>query len=358
MNDRQRQLWGSVEALLDRAPSTADLRAHRLHLLAVARDRQRGAAVPISLALSEVVALQQVMATRAALEDLPNHFDGRILVLKGLSIGVHYPEEHLRPAGDVDLLTDRPGSLQAALVAAGWTPVGPFDEAYYDGLHHLRPLAAPGGTGPLVEVHRRPNWVRWRRSPPVEELLEAGVSGALGIDGILSLDPAHGAVVAAAHAWGEMPLRTVGDLIDITALRLATSSDEVAAVARRWGLERLWRTTRRAADGLLGFGPGPVTLRSWARNLEEVRDHMVFEAHIRRYCGPFWARPLGPALLSAAEEALNDVRRTPDETWSNKARRWREALKHPTRPMSEHKALLGPEGIQPRHRRIPGPPDA
>jgi hypothetical protein len=357
MEAAHRQLWDAVDRLIDRAPSLADLVAHRLHLLAVRRFRDTGRELPDALAMQELVALHRAAAIRTALADVRAAYDGRVLVLKGLSIGVHYPAEHLRPTVDLDVLVDHPRRAYAALVDAGFKPVGPHHEHYYDGLHHLKPLMSPKAAGPLIELHRRPNWVRWVAPPASDELLEMGVE-SLGIDGVLVLPPEAGALTTAVHGWGELPLRRIGDLIDVTLLRRQADDRGLAAIARSWGLERMWQTTSDAARFLLEGGPRPVPLRTWARDLELVRDTMVYEQHVRRYCGPFWAQPAGAAVATTVREVLNDVRRTPEETWANKLRRGREALLHPTRPSSEHKALLGPDGIRPRHQRVPDELDA
>src|SRR3712207_7103570 len=53
---------------------------------------------------------------------------------------------------------------------------------------------------------------------------------------------------------------------------LFRSRGTAADVARRWGVERMWHATVRAADALLADGPVPQTLRTWARSTCAARE--------------------------------------------------------------------------------------
>jgi hypothetical protein len=61
-------LWDAVDRLVDRAPTLADLRVHRLHLLALRRWRSTGAPVPPSLQDEERAMAVSTLATPSVLE--------------------------------------------------------------------------------------------------------------------------------------------------------------------------------------------------------------------------------------------------------------------------------------------------
>ena len=104
--------------------------------------------------------------------------DGRIVLMKGLEVGAHYPDSALRPFRDLDLLVDDADLAQQELIEAGFEPTG--DERLYVGIHHLRPLRWPGL--PLViEIHDRPKWLDWQAPPPTAELLNAAVPSRAGL---------------------------------------------------------------------------------------------------------------------------------------------------------------------------------
>jgi hypothetical protein len=307
--------------------------------------------------------MQRYRGARAVLQRARDACDEDLLVLKGLSIASRYPVEHLRPMGDLDLLSSQPERTQTALLSAGFQPVGPFPDDYYDGLHHLRPLQWPGVVGPVVEVHRRANWVSWRTPPKASDLMGHGVPASFGVGDVLELSPEANAIVLTAHSWGELPLRRIGDLFDLRVVLRSADIKAAQALARAWGLDRVLRTSLAASQAVFE-GASPTTpLRSWARNLTDTSETKVYEAHIRRWCAPFWATTPRQAVRLTSRELLNDLLPTPDESWSNKVTRIWEAVRHPKRSQADHQAVLGPTGIRPRHQRIfehesaPDPPD-
>lgn len=345
-------VWGGVGRLVDRARSFEDLRAHRLHLLAAHHWRTTGMEVPAHLAMQELIAIQRMQLVRELVQAARDAYDGAMLVLKGSEVATHYQEPWLRPSTDVDLLVDDAERAQAALIGIGFEPVG-HDDSYYAGLHHLRPLRVPGSAGPLLEIHRRPNWVGWLYPPDTEALFDAGVQSATGVPGVLGLPPAPHAVVLTAHAWGERPLSRLLDLVDVAALLTQCHEDEVTAVADAWDLRRLWQTTNDATHAVvLGTGH-PSSLRIWARGLRSVRDNTVIEKHIGRWLSPFWSLPPHRALVASGVSVAHDLTPTPEETWTNKRKRIREGLRHPLRSVTEHQRRLGPEGVRARFKRRP-----
>lgn len=344
-------LWSGVARLVDRAPSLADLRVHRLHLFAARRWRHLGVEIPGALALEELIAIGRTAAAEEVLQLAREAYEGRLLVLKGPEVALRYPDPTLRTFTDLDLLADNPEAAQRALLAAGFRPIGRYAEHYYTGLHHLQPLELPGSAGPWVEIHRRPNWVDWAEPPRTEELFATAVPSRTGVPGLLALPDEYHALVLAAHSWTEMPLRRVLDLVDVLAVTHDADRARIRALASAWHLTRLWRTTIEVADALLLDRPMPLALRSWGRDLLVPRDRTIAEAHIRRLLSPFWAQPSAPAGVATLRALVHTATPAPDEAWANKLLRVRAALAHPMRRTTEHGRVLGPDGIQPRHKR-------
>ena len=188
-------LWRAVDALVDRAPSVADLQSHQLELFAVRRWRALGRDIPAELLERERRAAIGALSAPLLLDRVLGAYAGELVLLKGPEIAARYPEPALRSFGDVDLLAADAPEAQAALLSAGFEEVGD-PEAYRD-IHHLRPLRSPGL--PLVaEIHSRPKWPDGiQPPPPTRELLAAGVSTG---DGPKSLPPSHHALLLAGHS--------------------------------------------------------------------------------------------------------------------------------------------------------------
>lgn len=77
------------------------------------------------------------------------------LLLKGIALAASvYPEPHLRPMRDVDLLVDAAEvpALTAVLAELGFRPEVSHDR--YEGHHHARPMTHPR-SGVCIEVHHR-----------------------------------------------------------------------------------------------------------------------------------------------------------------------------------------------------------
>lgn len=347
---RTAALWEGVGELIDRAASPLDLRAHGLHLLASERWRTHGRDVPAELGMQELIGIQRTVDAQEVLRRARDAYDGTIVLLKGPEIATRYPTPALRPFSDIDLLVDDAERAQRALVDAGFAPIGPAGDSYYDGLHHLRPLRLDQRL-PFVEIHRRPNWIEWIDPPSTPELLETAVASSTGVDGLLALPPAHHALAIAAHSWGERPLRRMLDLLDVELLIAETDRAEVDRLAEAWGLDRLWSTTLAVADALFIGGERPWPLRLWARDLERARSRTVVEDHLRRWLSPFWALPAHRAVAATLIAVHRGLVPAPGESWSNKLARMREALTHPGRSTEAHRRALGPQGVQPWLKR-------
>jgi hypothetical protein len=343
-------LWPGVDALIDRAASLPDLEAHRLHLLAARHWRTLGRRIPERLVDAEIRSAVMFATAKAVLERARAACDGPLLVLKGPHTATFYPSPQLRPFVDVDLLAGDPERAHASLRGHGFVAVG-FEDGYYDGLHHLRPLADPSGRL-TVEIHRHPNWFAWSEPPARDELIADARADVLGVSGIGGLSPVHHALVLAAHSWVELPFRRVSDLVDVAAVAATADRDELGRTARRWGMERVWQTTIEAADALLCGGPVPAALRICASNFLAVRDRTVQETHLRRLLSGFWARPPLQATASVAAATVDMLLPAPSDTWSTKLARSRLAIRNRAQPSTEHLELLGAEGRRaPRLRR-------
>jgi len=324
--------------LIDRAPTDDDLRSHRLQVLAARRFRTVGRAVPPDFVAAERGAAISSMTTRFLLERIAAAYGESCIVLKGPEVAARYPLPERRGYGDLDLLVRDAEGAQRALLDAGFEPVG--DPSLFLGIHHLRPLVAPGL--PLaVEIHSAPKWIDHGHPPTTEELFRVAVPGCAGVPGVFGLPPEEHAVLLAAHAWAHEPLRTLGDLVDVAATVAAADRERAAAVAAAWGVRHLWRTTIAASDAVLADGRVPWALRTWARNLPRVRERTVLESHLARLLSDFHGLPLPTALARIPSRLGDELLPSPDERWSRKAARSARAVRNRSRPRSQHERQLG-----------------
>jgi Uncharacterised nucleotidyltransferase len=316
-------VWAGVDRLLARADRRA-LVFHRLEPLAARRLRELGSEVPAELVEAERLGAAFALAGTAHLTRARAAVEGPLLLVKGPELAARYPDPALRISRDVDLVVPDPGAAQQALLRAGYVESGEPD--LYARAPHLRPLAWPGLPVEL-EVHGRPNWPRWIEAPPAAALLEGAVPSATGVDGVLTPAPERHVLVVAAHAWTHGPLERARDLLDVALLMAEADAAETERLARAWGIEKLWRTTAALADALFLATPPPRPLRSWARNVAEVRERTVLEQHVARWRCWFDAFPARLALRATLDEIGEDL--TPDagETWEEKLHRSRRALR-------------------------------
>jgi hypothetical protein len=330
------RLWAAVDRVLAFGPTADDLVSHRIEPLAAHRYRARGLDVPPGLAEGELQAAIATLAAPVLLRRVREAVDGPLVVFKGAELAAHYPEDGLRAYWDVDLLVPDPAGAQGAMLAAGFELVG--EPARYVGIHHLQPLAL--AELPLhVELHSAPKWPHELPPPPVEELLEAAVPSALGLDGVSALAPEHHALALAAHSWAHEPLRRLGDVIDVAVANERCEAGELAATAERWRIGRLWRTTQEAVEATMGDSPLPRSARLWAAGLERGRERTVLESHASRWLSGFAVLPARRAARSLGGTLLREVL-PDDEPWREKARRSLQALRAPSRARSEHDRVV------------------
>lgn len=337
-------LWDAVETLIDRAPSEDDLRSHRLEVPAAKRLRTQGRFVPADFVDQERrAAIASLMAPRV-LERVRDAYDGPALVFKGPEVAARYPDPALRAYGDIDVLVPDAEGAQRALLAAGFRLVG-NPELYLD-IHHLRPVLADG-MPLIVEVHSRPKWVEPLSPPSIDVLLEAAVPSATGVAGMLAPAPACHALLLAVHSWAHEPLRRLRDMVDIAAVAAAAEPGELDALARAWGVQRIWRTSSAAIDALLGNRPTPWALRLWAQNLARARERTVLENHLQRWLSAFWALPLLTAARGVPQTFVDEFVPGADERWRDKAARTALAVRNASQRRSRHDPELDERA---RHR--------
>ena len=164
-------------------------------------------------------------------------------------------------------------------------------------------------------------WLDGLAAPSAEELLAAAGPQQGRPATILSLPPEQHVLLLAAHSWAHEPLRRLRDLVDVALVAAETDREATRELARRWGIDRLWRTTEAAADWLGGDGEMPRVQRLWARNLGTARERTVLESHVERLTSDFWARRPSESLRRLPANVLRALRPEEAEPWSAKLRR-------------------------------------
>jgi hypothetical protein len=335
-------LWSAVDELVDRAPRLSDLRGHGLHLLAVRRWQALGRPVPDELATEQRASAFLSLVGLHVLEQARDACTDPIVVMKGPELAARYPDPALRPFRDLDLLAADALRTQRELIAACFEPIGV--PGRYAGIHHLQPLRRPD-LPLIVEVHDRPKWVEGLPAPRTEELLEVAVPSACGAEGVLALSPQHHALAVAAHSWSHVPLGRLLHLVDIAALLPEIDAEATAALARRWGLDRVWRTTLAATEAVLPGTGVRGALPPWAGNLREARERTVLETHLERWFSAFSAFPRADACGRSARAVGRALGPRSGESGANKLRRTRRAARDAFSRQSDHHRALDRQGI-------------
>ena len=333
-------MWDRVDLLLERAPHEHALRLHRVELLDARRRRAAGLDLG-SLTGDETSALMRDLAAVPLLARVRDAWDGPLVLHKGPEVSLDYPGAGLRGFCDLDLLTDDADGAQAALLAAGFETTRESESR--DVAHHQCPLQWPGL--PLsVELHSRSNWADGVPGPSTDELVASAIPSRLGVDGVQTLAPAPHALVLAAHAWSHDQLGRLGNLIDIAVTLRRADEAEVAALARRWGCLRMWRTTRAAIGAVLEGTGRSAAVALWARHVRDVRERTVLEWHVKNALAPVWGLPHTriPAAVATEARATAGIREL--EPWRAKLRRTRLALRNAGASRSDHLLALEARG--------------
>jgi len=342
------ELWAALDRLVDRAPSLADLRAHRLHFYAAIRWRSLGRPVPPSVEEEQRVAEVFEIAVPFVLERVREALDGPVLLVKGPEAASFYPQPLVRVYRDLDLLVSDAKAAQRALLAAGFVEVG--DPDIFIDIHHERPLWLPGSPRLAIELHSRPKWPERFTAPALDELFATAVQSATGVPGLQAASAAHHALLLAAHSWSHVPLGRLLDLVDVAMVSDGVKRAEMAKIARSWGVERIWRTTIGACDALFFGGEATWALRGWAWNLADARERSVFGSHVQAWLSPFSALPPAAAVRASGRALLGELEPGEGETWDDKLRRTRLAIRNAFVRRSEHAEQLGPAAHRRRRR--------
>jgi len=324
-------LWTRVDHLIDTLPQTdiVGLRAHGIQLLAGRHWRAQGRQIPPEFLADERVMVASTLTVPVLLERIRDILEGPIVLLKGPEVAARYPDPALRPFWDLDLLVQDAPAAQAALLAAGFEVVGSHD------FSHQEVAIRWPGLHPAIEIHNMPNWPYWLKPPSTEALFAVAVPSVMNIEGVLTLPPREHALLLAAHSWHHGPLRSLQDLIDVAIMADEADPADLDALARRWGMHRVWTLTTRTIDIILRSDrpsaenwSGPY----WAQHLAVARDRTVFQHHALRVLGAM-AAPNPRAMLrgftAAADEVLTPLN---GESWLTKLARMRRALSDASRP--------------------------
>ena len=324
-------LWASVDGLLARATLPGIL-AHKLGPLAAHRLRKTGEPLPEALILSERAASVAMMTVRPLLDRVRSSCDGPLVLIKGAELALLYPGQSRR-FGDLDLLVPDAESTQRSLLASGFVEsTAGFDAPAED--HHLTPLQWP--SIPLkIEVHFTQHWPLHAPRPAMEEIIDASVPTALGIDGLSTPAPHHHALILAAHGWRHEPLWTLRDLVDIAAVSAYADAEQLRRTSQAWRVDRIWRTTEDAIEALFYGGRRTVPLRTWARHLELVRDRNGFEKQLTRLLEGYWGMPLQRAPVQMLRGFRDVVGPIEGESWSDKLVRVPRALRNLRAPVGQ-----------------------
>ena len=322
----------------DAAPLPSEIEAHGLQLVAARRLRELGRPVPEEFVAQERDATVIAITAPMVLQRVREALDCPVVLFKGMEVAARYRDPALRTYHDLDILVPDAEAAQRALLAAGFEESG-NPEVYID-IHHLRPLKWPQ-LPVIVEVHHAPKWPLYATAPPAHELIRSAVQGTTGVPGVLALPPAPHALVLAAHSWSNVPLGRLRDLLDVHLVAAESPPGELMALARRWGMDRVWATTRRALASLLDpRRPPSIPLRTWARGLRTTRSRTVLEYHVERWTSGFWAVPPRRAIAVAGSTARRELRPLEGETWGTKLSRSGRALRDAGRRKREHDDAL------------------
>jgi Uncharacterised nucleotidyltransferase len=333
------RLWDAVDRLIDQA-SVDGVLVNKVGPLAAERRRRLGEPVPPALRYEERAALLNRPLAIQLMQRVRSNSDGPLLIFKGPVIASLYPSR-LRRFSDVDLLSWDADGVARSLRNAGFEIAASEQEApTLPGHHHLPALAWP--TIPLgVELHSRFNLPDYARHPAVPEIFDAAATWDEDVEGVVVPHPAHHALILAAHSWQHEPLQTLRDLIDVAAVAALADERQLDQIAATWHLQRIWRTTKAAIDGLFYGGRRSLPLRVWARHLEEVRARTVLDDHLQRWLSSFWELSPPRAIRPAARAIGDDIRPLPGEKRREKLTRVVTAARDLSEPVTRRRNGAG-----------------
>lgn len=328
-------LWTALDRIIASAPDANSLRLHGLGPIAAWRYRQRGEPVPPEIESLARGAVYASVTAAPLLRKVIDQLQQPVLVLKGPEIASRYPVHTLRTYGDLDLLVSDLPTAERSLLDVGFAEMNP--DRKIEGHHHDSPLAL-GNLALMVELHRDPGWLRWLTPPSDSELFQSAVPSATGVDGAVALPDEQLALFLASHAWRHGPYMSLIHLIDIELLRQRTDPTEMTALARRWGIDRVWQHMCAMIDWqIYQQGAPPNALhRVWARHFADTRERTLLESYVG-----FWGRGLAaPTIPEQIDTVAHDLRFTLEaHSWQSrryKMRRIALGVRNLGRPASHH----------------------
>jgi hypothetical protein len=312
-------LWTALDRIIAAAPDAAALRTHGLGPIAAWRMRERGESVPPEIERLALGAAYASVTAAPLLQKVVDILQEPVLVLKGPEVARHYPERTLRTYGDLDILVADLPSAERRLIDAGFTELMPGKKV--EGHHHDSPLGF-GVMALMVELHRDPGWLRWLTPPSDSELFFSALPSSTGVAGAYTLPPEQLALFLASHAWRHGPYTSLIHLIDIELLRQQTDPLEMTALARLWGIEKVWFSLCAMIDWYLyqeGAPPNSVH-RWWARHLADTRERTLLEFYLAN-----WGKGLAaPTLTEQVDTIAHDVRFSfTAHSWQNRRQKLR-----------------------------------
>jgi len=237
------------------------------------------------------------------------------LPIKGPLLGERlYPEPHLRPTSDIDLLVpaaERDRTVEL-LTAAGGKPPGSAEHAYYGEHHHHVNVAL---NGVLVEIHFRAS-ANFGVFLPSEPLLARSSAAKVGGIATRVLEPHDELVYLAVHAAAHNLARDVL-LLDLRRLDESVRIDPrvLRERAGSFGLERAVGVAIQASVERCGTRADllePAWARESVRLLRRLpRDLPMGDSDDRaEQLRGFWAHAiLAPSPRIAAASAIHDAAR-------------------------------------------------
>lgn len=328
-------LWTALDRIIANAPDANSLRLHGLGPIAAWRCRQRGEAVPPDIDHLARGAVYASLTAAPLLRKVIDILQEPVLVLKGPEVARLYPERALRTYGDLDLLVSDLSSAERRLLDAGFAELMPDREI--EGHHHDSPLGL-GNLALMVELHRDPGWLRWLTPPSNAELFLSAVPSVTGVEGAYALPDEQLALFLASHAWRHGPYMSYIHLIDLELVRQRTNPDAIDRLARRWGMDKVWRQSCAMIDwNIYQSGAAPnAAHRWWARHMADTRERTLMEFYLGN-----WGRGLAaPTLPEQIETIAHDIRfNFTAHSWQSRRYKLRRILlgaRSLSRPASQH----------------------
>ena len=126
-------------------------------------------------------------------------------------------------------------------------------------------------------------------------------------------------------------------MLDVVLTAHAAEPDELEAVARAWGMTKLWRSTVAIAEAVLFERvPQPRLLRIAGRGLMSARESTVLEVQLARLLAPLYIHGVDRAPSAVMRALADSLGPGPGESWRGKALRTARQLAHPSTRHSEN----------------------